>query len=249
MLGTRQSGLAQFRVARLPEDAELLDGARARSAPRCSRPIPELALPEHALLDWAVRVGLRRRRARPDPRVSLRVIAGRYGGRRLQARPATRRAPRPTACARRCSRSSARAWRARACSTCSPAPARSGSRRSRAGRAQATFVDSARGRAAGAARQPRGARRRRRGGPRGRACAGSAPHPAARANTISCSSIRPTGRRRRWEPSSRTCCPRCWRRMRSWSPRVRPPRAARARRSRITDERRYGDTLIRIHGT
>ena len=29
MLGTRQSGLAQFRVARLPEDAELLDGARA----------------------------------------------------------------------------------------------------------------------------------------------------------------------------------------------------------------------------
>src|ERR687890_762428 len=28
MLGTRQSGLAQFRVARLPEDAELLEGAR-----------------------------------------------------------------------------------------------------------------------------------------------------------------------------------------------------------------------------
>ena len=32
MLGTRQSGLAQFRVARLPEDAELLDGARADRA-------------------------------------------------------------------------------------------------------------------------------------------------------------------------------------------------------------------------
>ena len=39
MLGTRQSGLAQFRVARLPEDAELLDGAR-RIAARAARGRP-----------------------------------------------------------------------------------------------------------------------------------------------------------------------------------------------------------------
>ena len=53
MLGTRQSGLAQFRVARLPEDAELLDGAR-RIAAALLEADPELALPEHALLGWAV---------------------------------------------------------------------------------------------------------------------------------------------------------------------------------------------------
>ena len=54
MLGTRQSGLAQFRVARLPEDAELLDGAREIGSALLEAD-PELALPEHALLEWAVR--------------------------------------------------------------------------------------------------------------------------------------------------------------------------------------------------
>jgi ATP-dependent DNA helicase RecG len=53
MLGTRQSGLAQFRVARLPEDAELLEGAR-RIASALLEADPELASPEHALLGWAV---------------------------------------------------------------------------------------------------------------------------------------------------------------------------------------------------
>jgi ATP-dependent DNA helicase RecG len=54
MLGTRQSGLAQFRVARLPEDAALLDGARQVGTALLEAD-PELAMPEHALLDWAVR--------------------------------------------------------------------------------------------------------------------------------------------------------------------------------------------------
>ena len=54
MLGTRQSGLAQFRVARLPEDVELLDGARRIGAALLEAD-PELALPENALLAWAVR--------------------------------------------------------------------------------------------------------------------------------------------------------------------------------------------------
>jgi ATP-dependent DNA helicase RecG len=53
MLGTRQSGLAQFRVARLPEDAELLGGAR-RIATALLESDPELELPEHELLGWAV---------------------------------------------------------------------------------------------------------------------------------------------------------------------------------------------------
>ena len=47
-------GWRQFRVARLPEDAELLDGAR-RIATALLEADPELAEPEHALLDWAVK--------------------------------------------------------------------------------------------------------------------------------------------------------------------------------------------------
>ena len=54
MLGTRQSGLAQFRVARLPEDVELLEAAREVGQALLDAD-PELALPEHALLDDAVR--------------------------------------------------------------------------------------------------------------------------------------------------------------------------------------------------
>ena len=69
MLGTRQSGLAQFRVARLPEDAELLDGARRIGAALLEAD-PELA----AARARAARLGgprrLRRRRARPDPGLS-----------------------------------------------------------------------------------------------------------------------------------------------------------------------------------
>ena len=37
MLGTRQSGLAQFKIARLPEDAELLERARMRARTRARR--------------------------------------------------------------------------------------------------------------------------------------------------------------------------------------------------------------------
>jgi ATP-dependent DNA helicase RecG len=54
MLGTRQSGLAQFRIARLPEDAELLERAREVGGELLGAD-PELEQPEHALLDVAVR--------------------------------------------------------------------------------------------------------------------------------------------------------------------------------------------------
>ncbi len=49
LVGTRQSGVAHFRVAELPRDAELLERARAR-ARRIDDADPQLEAPEHALL-------------------------------------------------------------------------------------------------------------------------------------------------------------------------------------------------------
>jgi ATP-dependent DNA helicase RecG len=53
LIGTRQSGLGQFRVARLPEDAQMLERARAR-AEAIVADDPELCAPEHALLGLAL---------------------------------------------------------------------------------------------------------------------------------------------------------------------------------------------------
>ena len=53
VLGTRQHGLPEFRVARLPEDAELLVRARDR-ADALLLDDPRLEPPEHALLREAV---------------------------------------------------------------------------------------------------------------------------------------------------------------------------------------------------
>jgi len=53
LIGTRQSGLAQFRVAELPGDAELLERARAH-AERIAAEDPGLSAPEHALLAEAL---------------------------------------------------------------------------------------------------------------------------------------------------------------------------------------------------
>src|SRR5205085_2415464 len=49
VLGTRQHGLPEFNVARLPEDADLLQDARD-VAERLLAADPELEQPEHALL-------------------------------------------------------------------------------------------------------------------------------------------------------------------------------------------------------
>jgi ATP-dependent DNA helicase RecG len=49
LVGTRQSGLAQFSVAELPRDRELQERARMR-AERIDAVDPDLELPEHALL-------------------------------------------------------------------------------------------------------------------------------------------------------------------------------------------------------
>jgi ATP-dependent DNA helicase RecG len=53
LIGTRQSGLGQFRVARLPDDAHLLELARARAETILAGD-PELRAPEHALLGAAL---------------------------------------------------------------------------------------------------------------------------------------------------------------------------------------------------
>jgi ATP-dependent DNA helicase RecG len=66
VLGTRQSGLAEFRFGRLPEDADLLERARAHAA-ALLREDPELAEPEHALLDLAVRAAFGAEALEPIP--------------------------------------------------------------------------------------------------------------------------------------------------------------------------------------
>jgi ATP-dependent DNA helicase RecG len=54
LTGTRQSGMAAFKVARLPEDGALLDRARA-VARALMEEDPDLAAPEHVLLGEALR--------------------------------------------------------------------------------------------------------------------------------------------------------------------------------------------------
>ena len=53
LTGTRQSGVAAFRFARLPEDADLLERARALAGVLLEAD-PDLAEPEHALLHLAL---------------------------------------------------------------------------------------------------------------------------------------------------------------------------------------------------
>jgi ATP-dependent DNA helicase RecG len=49
LVGTRQSGVRQFEVATLPQDAQLLERARARAEAIVAAD-PDLSRPEHALL-------------------------------------------------------------------------------------------------------------------------------------------------------------------------------------------------------
>ncbi|MEA2266541.1 MAG: ATP-dependent helicase RecG, partial [Solirubrobacteraceae bacterium] len=57
LIGTRQSGISQFRTARLPEDGELLERARGW-AERVIADDPELGASEHALLTLALAAAL-----------------------------------------------------------------------------------------------------------------------------------------------------------------------------------------------
>src|SRR5881227_3619879 len=53
LLGTKQSGLPEFKVARLPEDQELLERARSWAL-ETLRHDPMLDQPEHAILQEAI---------------------------------------------------------------------------------------------------------------------------------------------------------------------------------------------------
>ncbi|MEA2298073.1 MAG: ATP-dependent helicase RecG [Solirubrobacteraceae bacterium] len=64
LIGTRQSGLSQFRTARLPEDAALLEAARA-CAERVIDGDPLLCSPEHVLLAGALAAALGEEAERP----------------------------------------------------------------------------------------------------------------------------------------------------------------------------------------
>jgi ATP-dependent DNA helicase RecG len=66
IIGTRQHGATQFRVARLPEDAELLRGAHDH-AERILRADPELSAPEHALLAGALQAAYGAEALEPIP--------------------------------------------------------------------------------------------------------------------------------------------------------------------------------------
>ncbi|MHB8235417.1 MAG: ATP-dependent DNA helicase RecG, partial [Solirubrobacteraceae bacterium] len=66
LVGMRQSGLRQFKVAQLPEDAELLERARACAEAIFARD-PELGEPENALLGDALRDGFGAQALEPIP--------------------------------------------------------------------------------------------------------------------------------------------------------------------------------------
>jgi ATP-dependent DNA helicase RecG len=66
LVGTRQSGIRQFSVARLPEDAQLLERARVW-AEAIVAVDPDLRAPEHALLGQALRLGFGAEALEPIP--------------------------------------------------------------------------------------------------------------------------------------------------------------------------------------
>jgi len=66
IIGTRQHGATQFRVARLPEDADLLRAAHDH-AERILRADPELSAPEHALLASALQAAYGAEALEPIP--------------------------------------------------------------------------------------------------------------------------------------------------------------------------------------
>ncbi len=93
ILGTLQHGLPRYRVAELPEDAELLAAARAEVIALLERH-GGLDAPELGPLVDAARARFGDERDRRDRR--MRVVAGRLGGRTLKSPPGRSKEIRPT---------------------------------------------------------------------------------------------------------------------------------------------------------
>ena len=87
MLGTRQHGLPEFRVARLPEDAELLERRAPWSIDLLARGPRARATPSTSCCAWALERPLRRARGRADRGLTARCASSpaQYRGRRLTA--------------------------------------------------------------------------------------------------------------------------------------------------------------------
>ena len=181
----------------------------------------------------------------------MRVVAGRFGGRRLRAPPGdATRARRPTACARRCSRCSAPLDGARRARPVRGLGRARRSRRSRAGAAQAVFVerDARRGRAIEANLDALGSR------PGRGACSPRRPRARFRAarergDAYDLVFLDPpyrlaAGAGPRALAGARRACSPPAARIVTESDRRAPLELDRLP---LTDERRYGDTLIRIH--
>ena len=212
VLGTRQHGLPEFRVARLPEDAELLVRARDRA--------------DAILLDGPAAGGARARAparrgrgtlrvgAGPDSRMSemwecwsgggVRVVAGSLQGTPpgCAARRARRARP-PTACARRCSRCSADVEGARVLDLYAGSGALGIEALSR-GAASAVFVD------ATPAPSPRSSATSSRSAPTRPSYAPTSLRylGAVRARSISCSATLPMILRPAWPVRSPSSCRR-----------------------------------------
>ena len=115
--------------------------ARSPSAAgsRDRRPGSDLSTSQSVLTGTAARASMR---AEPSLGAGMRVIAGTYGGRHPEGPAGREHAPDVGPGARGAVLDPGRRGRrTRACSTCSPAPARSGSRRSHAAPHNVTFVD------------------------------------------------------------------------------------------------------------
>ena len=130
LVGTRQHGLAQFRVAELPRDAELLERAR-RYAEEVIAEDPELTGARERAARRRAAWRVRRRGARADP--GVRRARRRGTVRRSHARRAARARHPPDlrSCARGAVLDPGIGRGATACSTCSRGRARWRSRRSR----------------------------------------------------------------------------------------------------------------------
>ncbi len=229
LVGTRQSGLGQFEVACLPEDAALLERARARAEAIVATD-PELEGPEHALLGEALAHAVGRRGARADP--GVRVIAGRWGGRRLKA-------PKGTATTRPTSERVREAVFSMLGTVEGAERARPVRRHRRAGDRGAVE-----GREAGRVRRARRARAAERwraiwrlfGSRRARPRCGAerrsarcGEHERARRHTIWSSSTPRTGGRATWDASCRWPWRRCWRQRRASSSRATGERRSSCR--------------------
>ena len=238
LTGTRQSGLARFRFARLPEDADVLERAHACASDARSRHLraspSTRCWPTSSL------------RGRGEPGRRVRVVAGRPGGRRLAAPPGPGHAPdvRPRARgavldarpARR--RARARPLRGLGRAGHRGAVARGGQRAARRARRprvaaiRANLEALGHGRdEVGAPRRPRGPAQRTR--PRRRIRSVFLDPPYRHAPALGSGALR----------AARPPCSRPAARVVAESDRRAPLELALP----LVDERRYGDTLIRIH--